>query len=971
MERESRKVVTVLFCDLVGSTSLGESTDPEALRARMRRYFEDLRAIIERHGGTVEKFVGDAVMAVFGIPVSHEDDALRAVRAAWEMREAVAAHGLEARMGVNSGEVVVGGESETLVTGDAVNIAARLEQAAPAGEVLIGSKTRLLVRTAVRLEPVEPLALKGKSEPVEAFQLVDVLTDAEPVARHLERAIVGRRRESQRLRRDYEDAVADRTCRLFTLLGPAGIGKSRLVADFVEHVSEEADVLHGRCLHYGEGITYWPLLEMLMGIGVDPDTVLGTSAAETQLAFRRLLEARAAEQPQIVVLDDIQWAEPTFLELVEHVTDQSRDVPIFVLCVARTELLDARRGWGGGKLNATSLLLEPLGADDCEQLISNLLEEASLDDDARERIVSTSEGNPLFVEEMLAMVREQGGRGEIVVPPTIHALLQARLDALDGEERTILERGSVEGQVFHRSSIEELAPPSVKPAVDAHLATLVRRELIRPDAAIFEDDGAFRFRHILIRDAAYESMPKASRAELHEQFADWLQHHELVERDEVLGYHLGQAHAYRAELDPGDPALHGLAGRAAGHLLVAGRSALDHGDFRAARSLLERAATLLPQGDEQRFALAPELAEAYIETADVRAFEILAEARNASDPVTRARASVTHATHAFAGLGELPREERDALREEGRAAFEGEGDHVGLATYWLAVALEWWSAGRGADTIEACEHALHHLDQASSARGRIGNEARWRLLRALVYAPIPVDQALARIRDLASESQGPLERARKSAATGHLLAMKGEIDRGRELVHEARLVFVDAGLLVSAEMLAMAQAEIEYEADDLKQAERILREGFDALEEIGEQLYSSTVASQLAIMLLSQDRFDEARAWFEQSRATSGTDDLINFVFIGVAESVVLAREGRLTEAEAAGRHALELVAGVDFCWAVPLTRSYFAETLSLAGKRDEASQHASTALAVLERKRNVTLAARLRERLGAVGVDV
>ena len=254
-QRESRKIVTVLFCDLVGSTALGESTDPEALRARMRRYFADLRTILERHGGAVEKFVGDAVMAVFGIPVAHEDDALRAVRAAWEMREAVSGHGLEARIGVNTGEVVVGGEGETLVTGDAVNVAARLEQAASAGHVLIGPETRLLVRDAVRVEPVEPLTLKGKSQPVEAFRLLDVIAGAEPVGRHLDSVLVGRERERKRLRREYEDTVADRACRLVTLLGPAGIGKSRLVADFLERVGDSADILRGRCLSYGEGIT--------------------------------------------------------------------------------------------------------------------------------------------------------------------------------------------------------------------------------------------------------------------------------------------------------------------------------------------------------------------------------------------------------------------------------------------------------------------------------------------------------------------------------------------------------------------------------------------------------------------------------------------------------------------------------------------------------------------------------------------
>src|SRR6185503_16832523 len=477
-----------------------------------------------------------------------------------------------------------------------------------------------------------------------------------------------------RLRREYEDAVADRACRLVTLLGPAGVGKSRLVADFLEHARQEADVLHGRCLPYGDGITYWPLAELLLAIAVDPDTVLGSSAAETQLAFRRLLEERAAERPQIVVFDDIQWAESTFLELIEHIADLSRGAPILLLCVARTELLDAQPGWGGGKLNATSLLLEPLAADDCDRLIDTLATDA-IDDETRQRIIVASEGNPLFVHEMLAMAREHQGDGELVVPPTIHALLQARLDALPGNERIVIECGSVEGQVFHRGSVAELAPP-VRSGVEAHLSALVRQELIRPDSTVFTGDEAFRFRHILIRDAAYESLPKATRAQLHEQFGNWLAGHELVERDEIVGYHLEQAQRYRRELDPEAAELPGLAGRAAEHLAAAGRAALDRGDARAARTLLERAAAVLPPDGERRLALAPELADAYYETADQRALEVLTKARSADNPTTRARAAVRLGTFGQGGANESEKEQRVALLEEARAVFETEGDHL-------------------------------------------------------------------------------------------------------------------------------------------------------------------------------------------------------------------------------------------------------------------------------------------------------
>ena len=743
--REQRKVVTVLFCDLVGSTALGESTDPEALRSRLGRTFEDLRGIIERHGGVVEKFVGDAVMAVFGIPVSHEDDALRAVRAAAEMRAAIAEHGLEARIGVNTGEVVVGGEGETLVTGDAVNVAARLEQAAPTGQALIGAATRLLVRDAVRVEQVEPLTLKGKSEPVEAFRLLGVISDASPLARHFETPLVGRERERQRLWRAYEDAVADRSCQLFTLLGPAGIGKSRLVADFLERVDGASDVLRGRCLSYGEGITYWPLVEMLIAIGTEPDSVIGTSPPETQLAFRRLLERRAEKRPQVVVIDDLQWAEPVFIDLVEHVADLSRDAPIFLLCVARTDLLDVRPGWGGGKMNATALLLEPLGVEECGELMVRLEGGAPLDASLREKIAVASAGNPLFVEEMLAMVREHGAGAEIIVPPTIQALLQARIDALDGDVRMVMERGAIEGEVFHRGTVAELSPMPARDGVESHLATLVRKELIRSTTSTFPEDEGFRFRHLLIRDAAYESLPKATRAELHERFADWLSGHELVEGDEIVGYHLEQAYRYRAELDPGHDALPALAERTAERLAAAGFGAMDRGDWGAARSLLRRARELLPEGSDARAALAPELSIALQETGEMdEAAAAAREASNARDPVVRARGIVAEADIFSLGSGSEADRSR-ARRDDARSVLEAAGDDLGLAHYWRSRGYDFWARCLCAESGEAWERGVGHARAAGAER--IEFELRSYILGGLALGSTPVSVALPRVRE--------------------------------------------------------------------------------------------------------------------------------------------------------------------------------------------------------------------------------
>jgi class 3 adenylate cyclase/tetratricopeptide (TPR) repeat protein len=968
--REQRKVVTILFCDLVGSTALGESTDPEALRARMRRYFEDLRTILERHGGSVEKFAGDAVMAVFGIPTAHEDDALRAVRAAAEMREAVAGHGLEARIGVNTGEVVVGGEGETLVTGDAVNVAARLEQAAPNGEILIGGGTHVLVRDAVRVEATEPLELKGKSEAVEAYRLLEVVPDAAPLARHLETPLVGRERERQRLWRDYEDAVADRTCRLFTLLGPAGIGKSRLVADFLERVGDSADALRGRCLSYGEGITYWPLVEMLIPIGVDPETVIGTSPPETQLAFRRLLEARAAGRPQVVVIDDLQWAEPVFVDLVEHIADLSRDAPIFLLCIARTELLDARPGWGGGKLNATSLLLEPLGSAECEELMDRL--GARVDAELRERITTASAGNPLYVEEMLAMVREHGGDGDIAVPPTIHALLQARIDSLDGDVRVVMERGSVEGEVFHRGSVAVLAPEQVRDAVGSHLSTLVRKELIRSTSPTFPEDEGFRFRHLLIRDAAYESLPKATRAELHERFADWLSTHDLVERDEIVGYHLEQAHRYRAELDPADTLLAGLGHRAAGHLGAAGQAAMDRGDWDAARGLLRRARNLLPEGDDERAALAPDLSISLQESGDAEEAVIAAEeAAKAVDPLLRARGIIAHAEALFAAGDRSPDAVRDRA-EDARALLEQVGDELGLAQYWRWQGFVCWADLQSARAKVAFEKGIVHARSAGARRLEVEMENM--IMSAVVLGPMPISEAFPLVLAVHERAApGSLAEASALRAIGEFHACQGRIDEGRELRERGRITWREAGMHVTAAGGAMGAAEIEWRAGDLEAAERLLRDAYQTLDELGDQYFFPTVALRVAdcLLLTRSPDDEEIAALCGVARERTLPGDLVNFVYLDGIEARRLAHAGSKDEAVELARRAADTADRTDNYDVRSHAWYALAATLQLVGEPEEAARAASRSIEIRVAKGDVTGAAALERWFAELGVNV
>jgi class 3 adenylate cyclase len=651
-------VVTVFFADVAGSTRLGEQLDAEAVREVMNRYFRAVSAALERHGGHVEKFIGDAVVALFGVPAAHEDDALRGVRAAVEAREAVGELGedlharlgvrLGVRIGIATGEVVVGSSpaARTIATGDTMNTAARLQQAAPVGEILIGAPTHRLVQESVIAEAVEPLELRGKSGPVAAFRVVAVDDDPARRLRPAATALVGRTRERRMLRDAFDRAAEKRACQLVTVLGTAGVGKSRLVAEFLEDVEPAATICAGRCLSYGEGVTYWALAEAVRSLaGIDEDdsaedalaklgalvdpaiagevadgvgSLLGVAGAtarieDARIAIRRLFEDVAARRPLIVAFDDVHWAEPPLLELIDELADWLPDVPILLLCMARPELMDARPGWSGGKLNAATLLLEPLSEAEGDMMVRGLLG-AGLPDPVADRIVAAAEGNPLFVEELIGMLLDDGHlrRGEdgvevsgaierIELPPTIQALLTARLDRLSNAERGVVERASVEGQVFHLGALAALgaAPDEILPNV----RTLARKQLLRADQAALPGQEAYRFRHILIREAAYERVAKEIRARWHEAFADWLQAlagERVSEYEELLGHHLAEAARYRVEIGDTGAETRALARRAATLFRRAADRVAAQGDFPPAAGLLRRVAALLPAEDPAR-----------------------------------------------------------------------------------------------------------------------------------------------------------------------------------------------------------------------------------------------------------------------------------------------------------------------------------------------------------------------------------
>ncbi len=965
--REVRKTVTMLFCDLAGYTSRGEQLDPEALRRLQSRYFEEARAALERHGGTVEKFIGDAVMAVFGIPQLHEDDALRALRAAVELRDAVSGLGLEARIGVNTGEVVAG-SGDALVTGDAVNVAARLEQAAQPGEILLSEQTLRLARDAVEVAAVDAVAAKGKSEPVPAYRLVGVVEGAPAFARRLDSPMVGRDEELIQLQQALSRAARERRCHLFTVLGPAGIGKSRLVTELATS-ARDALVLSGHCLPYGEGITYWPLIDIFRSANAEA-VLAGALAAptseETFLAVRRFLESLARDRPLVVVFEDIHWAEPTLLDLIDHVADWSRDAPILVACLARPELLDARPAWGGGKANASTILLEPLPEEECDVLVERLLGARTLADDVRRRIVVTAEGNPLFVEQMVAMLGEDGANGDVPIPPTIQALIAARLDRLPTEEREVAERASVIGKEFDRTAVAALAPEPLRTAVATSLLGLVRKELIRPHA----EEDAFRFANLLIRDTAYEAMSKELRAELHERFAAWLAKLEAVpERDEILGYHLEQAYRYQTELGSLGDAGRELGRRAAERLAHAGRSAYARGDMPAAANLLGRSSSLLGDDDPERFALLPDLGSALFEAGDLaQAREALSEAgaraREAYDPALEAHAGLRLAlldVHTDQEKGTMA-----ALYGESERAipiFEQAEDHAGLAQAWHLTGLGHFWLGRTGPAIEALERAIEHARRAGAAREEAAS-LQWLPLMA-IFGPVQAKDGMARCRQIIEQGAGRLSvEAFALIGLGTLTAMSGSIDEGREFFAHGRATLQELGLRVSVGGTSIAAGMLELIGNNAVAAERILREGYDLLEELGETGYLASVTATLAEAVYRQGRYDEAERYALAVRDTVATDDLDPQArWRGVAAKV-LAQRGELERAKSLAREAVDLVESTDWLHLRAELHRDLAEVLLLSGAGDEAAHSLGHALALYEEKGDLPDADRVRERL-------
>ncbi|HMI99592.1 MAG TPA: adenylate/guanylate cyclase domain-containing protein [Gaiellaceae bacterium] len=945
--REQRKVVTVLFCDVTGSTELGEQLDPEALRALLARYFARMKAIVESQGGTVEKFIGDAVMAVFGVPVAHEDDALRALRAALEMRDAFPEVGVQGRIGVTTGEVVTGTE-ERLATGDAVNVAARLEQAANPGEVLIGAETLRLTRDSIEVEALEPLALKGKAEAVPAFRLLAV---HEAPERPHGALFVGREGEVATLHEAWYRAQTEQRCELVTIVADAGVGKTRLAAEALGRF--DATVVRGRCVSYGEGITYLPVVDVVKQLDALPsaaaaaaaihsllgETEAGTSAEEIAWAFRKLLEERAQTQPLVVVFEDIHWGEETFLDLIEQVALLAAGAPILLLCTTRPELIDRRPTW------PVTLRLGPLAEEDIEQLIP-----ASVPTVLREKILRTAGGNPLFITEMVAITGEAGD--EVVVPPTLRALLAARLDQLDVAERRVLECGAVEGEIFHRTAVQTLAPE--EPQVTARLAALVRRELVSPERAQIPGDDGFRFRHVLIRDAAYGALPKAMRAELHERLAAWLEQRDgdLAEPDEILGYHLAQACHYKAELGQGDPA---LAERAGERLASAGRRALWRGDDRAATGLLQRALELTRPA-RLDVVLELDLAQA-LDADGPRAEGIAAgaadRARAAGDEAGDALARAAAAFYRSLWAPDPAIDELETLARDAIPLLERAEDHAGLVHVWWVLGMGVANfRGHWDDWAQAAEQALRHARLAGQRPTNL-----FALELALASGSRPAGEALQTLDALLPENPHPGSLMTRA----WLLAMLGRFEEASAIAQESsdRLREL-TGENGSEWMLA----DIAKLAGDHEAAAHHLQRVCELLEERGQRFFLSSLAPMLGHELCALGRHEEAARWAQVASELAVRQNALGQALLRQVQALVEASRGRHIEAERSAREAVGIIERTDGLNYQGDALCDLAEVLELAGKPQEARAALAQALDRYERKRNIPAAARVRDLL-------
>jgi len=999
----ARKPVTVLCAELEVVSRSGGGLDPEALRAVLERAQAVLGATLERHGGRLSAVVGRRIVGVFGVPTLHEDDALRAAQAALAAKDALEAEAavledrglaLSMRVGLATGEALVGGTEPSGFAGDAVGQADELAQRAAAGEILVGDQTRRLAAAALEVEP----AGGGR------FRLLAAPIGARPLPVRLDAPLVGRDEELGRLRDGLARAVRDGGPVLATVLGEAGIGKTRLVHELATQVAAEATVLTGRCLPYGDGITFWPLRELVAQAGAPQGTAQeleallegeedaarvaewlagalgregpgdrrggppenragpGTLAApEIFWATRRLLETLARRRPLVVVLEDLHWAEPTFLDLAEAVATQARQ-GLLLVCLARPELLERRPGWAAGVAAAVRVELGPLAEADAGALLGALAGTP----EASQRLLEVAAGNPLFLEQLAASLGEQHwGEDEPQLPATIQALLAARLELLGPGERAVLWRAAVVGRDFTREAVAELLPAEARAPLGRHLRTLAAKGLVESAPSEPGTPARFHFHHLLVQQAAYRAIPKSHRAELHQRFAGWSE--QQAAEDEIVGYHLEQAVRYRGELGAVDDEVRALARRGAGHLETAGTRAHARGDVPAAVRLLQRAASLLPADDPARARAQTGLGAALLEAGRLdQADRVLADAGRiagvAGDRELAARARVQRLLLGLqVDMGAAAAEVGQALPEL-LATFEQTGDEVGRCQAWRLRAAVHWLQADSAAAEDAWRQAAVHARLAGDER-QLTEVLGW-LASAALWGPTPAPEGIGRceryLEEVGSHQTG------EAVILNHLAglyAMQDRIAEAGRLLARGMAAFEELGVTMTSSVTHPASF-VAMLAGDAATAEAHLRRDYEGLEAMGEKGYLATTAAFLAQAIAAQGRPEEAERFIEVSREAAGEDDLsAQMVWQGL-QARILAAGGRLAEAEELARSAVALAARTDFLNQHGDALLELAVVLDKAGRAAEARVAVTDALGLYGRKGNLLAAARARRRL-------
>jgi DNA-binding SARP family transcriptional activator len=993
-----RKPVTVLCVELRVTVDAGAALDPEALDGALGGALAVLGSALERYGGKLVAVAGERVLGVFGVPVLHEDDALRAAQAALAARSALDAEAtllaerglrLTVRCGLATGEALVGGPDAAGFAGDATGRAVELAAAAVAGEILVGDATLQLAAGALEVEQAGP----GRG------RLRAARPGARPRAVRLDAPLVGRDAERRRLAEAFLRARVERAPVLVTVLGEAGIGKTRLARELAAQVAAEATVLTGGCLPYGEGVTFWPLRELVRETGAgegsrqeleallageaDAERVaeclsgaIGSSgqgvssAVEIFWAARRLVETLARREPLLVVLDDLQWAEPTFLDLVEALAAQAEAAPVLLVCLARPELLEQRPAWAAGAARTVSVELGPLADDDATTLLGALA--GALPAAWRRReLLAAAGGNPLFLEQLVASVGEQRrGEGLPPLPPTIQALLAARLERLGPAERAVLTRAAVLGVEFSPPAVAELLPEEARAPLPRHLRALAAKGLLESPRTGRGAGEGFRFRHILVQQAAYRAVPKSLRADLHERHVRWLERgagRRAGDHDEILGYHLEQAYRYRSELGRVGPQEQALAARASERLATAARGALVRGDSPAGAHLLERAVSLL--GDQPaRTALLPTLGVALLESGRLedadRVLEKAVEHATAEgDARLEARARVEQqVVRIQAGSSKgLARARRVA--DAVLVTLGEQGDDLGLCRALCLRASIEWTEGLVAGADEAWRQATEHARRAGDER-ELFEILCWRA-SAAVMGPAPVPEAISRCTKIRRQVRSsPVAVAATLHPLGLLHAMDGDFDQARRLIRQGNAILDELDRLQSA--VSHHEAHVEMLAGRPEVAEERLRLGYGRLQEMGERALLPTTAAMLAQAVHAQGRYQEADAFCLVSEQTAAPEDFSTQVMWRGVRAKLLGRRGRLGEAAALAREAVRLAEPTDMLTIRADALVDLAEVLNLRGPSAEADAAAGEGLSLYDRKGDRVSAARVRRQLSA-----